>query len=351
MNKCSFGSDNHSGVHPQILKAIERVNEGYCFVYGEDGYTEGVLRQIEALLGNDCKALFVLNGTGANVVSLASFLDSFSTVLAPSCAHILEDECGAVERFSSCKITPLPHIDGKVVFDEVKAALCFGDQHKVQPKILSISLPTEFETLYTKEEIKALAELMHSVGGYLHIDGSRISNAASAMGCSVKEITYDLGCDVLSFGGTKNGLLIGEAVVIFNLKKNRKIADNLCFVRKQATQLYSKNRFIAAQFEAYLKDDLYLQMASHSNRMAKYLESCLREKLGGKIQITRPVQTNGVYLSLLPLSDEAIDALRKKYIFYIWDNRTKEVRLMCSFNTQKEFIDEFIEDLSKKGLF
>lgn len=347
MKKCSFGSDNHSGVHPLILKAIERVNEGYCFGYGEDEYTEGVLRQIEALLGNDCKALFVLNGTGANVVSLASFLRPFSTILAPSCAHILEDECGAVERFSACRITPLEQEGGKVGVQTVKEQLRFGDQHKVQPVILSISQPTEFETLYTVEEIRELADLMHSAGGYIHVDGSRISNAAAAMNMSIKEMIADTGVDVLSFGGTKNGLLIGEAVVVFNLEKNRDIADNLVYIRKQATQLYSKNRYIAAQFEAYLKDDLYLQMAAHSNSMAKYLENKLKSSpvMEKGVYFTQKVETNGVYISIGPLTDGQLDILREKYIFYIWRESIKEIRLMCSFKTTKEDIDCFVKDL------
>ncbi len=347
MNKCSFGSDNHSGVHPLILKAIEQVNEGFCFGYGEDEYTEGVLKQIEALLGGDCKALFVLNGTGANVISLVSFLKPFSTILAPSCAHILEDECGAVERFSSCRITPLPQSSGKVTPETVSEYLKFGDQHKVQPAILSISQPTEFETLYSAQEIKDLAALMHSVGGYIHVDGSRIANAAAGLGLSIKQIIADSGVDVLSFGGTKNGLLIGEAVVVFNLQKNQKIADQLVYIRKQATQLYSKNRFIAAQFEAYIKDDLYLKMADHANKMAKYLEQKIKESsvLDKGVYFTQNVETNGVYISLAPLSDFQLGALQKKYIFYVWNERIKEVRLMCSFKTTREDIDGFVKDL------
>ncbi len=349
MKQRSFGSDNHSGVHPLILKAIERANEGYCFGYGEDDYTESVLSEIETLLGGNCKALFVLNGTGANVVSLASFLKPFSTVLAPSCAHIIEDECGAVERFSSCRITALPQEGGKVRPETVKEFLRFGDQHKVQPIILSISQPTEFETLYSVEEIRALADLMHSSGGYIHVDGSRISNAAAAMNLSVKQLTADLGVDVLSFGGTKNGMLIGEAVVVFDLKKNKEMAQNLAYIRKQATQLYSKNRFIAAQFEEYLKDGLYLKMAAHSNSMAKYLESRLRASSAMQkgVYFTQNVDTNGVYISLAPLSDGQLETLRQKYIFYVWRENIKEVRLMCSFRTTTEDIDCFVEDLEK----
>lgn len=348
MKKYSFGSDNHSGVHPLIIKAIEKVNNGYCFGYGEDEYTENVLRKIEALLGGNCKALFVLNGTGANVVSLASFLHPFSSILAPEYAHILQDECGAVERFTSCRITPLPSKQGRVTPQDVKKHLEFGDQHKMQPAILSISEPTEFETLYTPAQIKALADLMHRNGGYLHIDGSRISNAVAALGKSLKEIVADSGADVLSLGGTKNGLLIGEIVVVFNLKKNKAIADNLVYIRKQATQLYSKNRFIAAQFEAYFKDNLYIKMAGAANRMAKYFEAQLKKMIksrAAQISFTQEVETNAIYLSLASLSDAQIKKLQDKYIFYVWNKETKEVRLMCSYNTTKEDVDSFVSDL------
>ena len=188
---------------------------------------------------------------------------------------------------------------------------------------------------------------MHSAGGYIHVDGSRISNAAAAMNISIREMIADTGVDVLSFGGTKNGLLIGEAVVVFNLEKNREIADNVIYIRKQATQLYSKNRFIAAQFEAYLKDGLYLEMAAHSNKMAKYLEKRLRESgvLDKGIYFTQNVDTNGVYISLSPLTDEQMSLLQEKYIFYVWRENIKEVRLMCSFKTTEEDINNFVKDL------
>ncbi len=346
--KYSFGSDNHSGVHPKILKAIEKINSGYSFGYGEDKYTEGVLDKIEKLLGGDCKALFVLNGTGANVVSISTFLKPFSTILAPHTAHIIEDECGAVERFSGCRITPIEcqkergSYNGKISPASLKQYLKFGDQHKVQPKILSISQPTENETLYTIEEIKQLSKIMHQAGGYIHLDGSRISNAAAAMKLSIKEIVAETGIDSFSFGGTKNGLLIGEVIVVFNKKKNKEFIDNLCYIRKQATQLYSKNRFIAAQFEEYIKDNLYLKMAQHANKMATYLKRKIEAI--PQIAITKKVETNAVYLAL-PFSKKDIKKLQDKYLFYMWDEEKNEARLMCSFNTTKESIDELIKDI------
>lgn len=345
--KHSFGSDNHSGVHPQIMEAIVKENNNFKTAYGDDPYTIEVLGKLEALLGGNCKALFVVNGTGANVVSLAAFVNSYHSILAPKTAHINVDECGAPEKFTGSKIIPLSSPDGKVTPGEViKSLTNFGEQHHSQPRILSISQPTELGTLYTPDEIKALADLMHSHNGYLHIDGSRISNAAAALDMPIKSFTADCGADVLSFGGTKNGLLMGEAVVVFNTDKeidkrnNGFQADILKYIRKQATQLYSKNRFIAAQFDAYLTDNLYITLASHSNAMAKHLEKLLKEI--PQVQITQKVESNAVF-AIIPkwLTEE----LLKKYYFYIWDEQTGEVRWMCSFNTQKENIEEFVADI------
>ena len=345
--KHSFGSDNHSGVHPQIMEAIVKENNNFKTAYGDDPYTIEVLGKLEALLGGNCKALFVVNGTGANVVSLAAFVNSYHSIFAPKTAHINVDECGAPEKFTGSKIIPLSSPDGKVTPEEViKSLTNFGEQHHSQPRILSISQPTELGTLYTPDEIKALADLMHSHNGYLHIDGSRISNAAAALDMPIKSFTADCGADVLSFGGTKNGLLMGEAVVVFNTDKdidkrnNGFQADILKYIRKQATQLYSKNRFIAAQFDAYLTDNLYITLASHSNAMAKYLEKLLKEI--PQVQITQKVESNAVF-AIIPkwLTEE----LLKKYYFYIWDEQTGEVRWMCSFNTQKENIEEFVADI------
>ena len=344
--KHSFGSDNHSGVHPQIMDAIVKENNNFKVAYGDDPYTCQVLSKLENLLGGNCKALFVVNGTGANVVSLAAFTSSYHSILAPKTAHINVDECGAPEKFTGSKIIPLPSPDGKITPEEVKKALTnFGEQHHSQPRILSISQPTELGTLYTPAEIKELAELMHNHNGYLHIDGSRISNAAAALELPVKAFTADCGADVLSFGGTKNGLLMGEAVVVFNTDEkctgnNAFQAEILKYVRKQATQLYSKNRYIAAQFDAYLNDNLYIKLASHSNSMAKYLEELLKDI--PQIKISKKVESNAVF-AIIPkwLTEE----LLKKYYFYTWDEESGEVRWMCSFNTQKENIEEFVADI------
>ena len=282
--KHSFGSDNHSGVHPEIMEAIVKANSEFAVAYGDDEYSQKVLREVEVLLGGECEAMFVINGTGANILSLSNLAHSSDAVLCPATAHINCDECGAPEKIIGCKLIALEHKDGKVSPETVKKHLHgFGEQHHSQPNVLSISQPTELGTLYTAEEIKALADLMHENGGYLHIDGSRISNAAAALGIPVKAFTADAGADALSFGGTKNGLLMGEIVVLFK----RAATNRALFLRKQMTQLYSKARFMAAQFERYFKDDMYLTMASHSNEMAKYLESKLIEIPDVKIFFAR----------------------------------------------------------------
>lgn len=361
--KHSFGSDNHSGVHPVIMDAIVKENAKFKKSYGEDDYTLGVLKSIEDSLGGDCTAVFVFNGTGANVVALQSFVKSYHSILAPKTAHINVDECGAVEKLSQSRIIPIKCTGGKVTAEDVKSELYgYGDQHHAQPRILSISQPTELGTCYTTDEIQQLADLMHSNGGYLHIDGSRISNAAAFMQKSIKEITVDCGADVLSFGGTKNGLLMGEAVVIFHHSdssdkdsnglplnlQNLEAAKSVKYLRKQTTQLFSKSRFIAAQFEAYLKDDFNLNLANMSNSMAQYLAKSLN---GIKdITISQNVESNAVF-AIIPrwLTEE----LQKKHYFYVWDEKTNEVRWMCSFNTTKEDIDIFVNDIktltSQKG--
>ena len=336
--KHSFGSDNHSGVHPIILEAINKQNKDFEIAYGEDNYTLGVLSKLEDLLGGNCKAFFVMNGTGANVVALSCFVKSYNSILAPNTAHINVDECGAPEVITGSKIIALKALNGKVNLRTVQEALTgFGFQHHSQPKILSISQPTELGTLYSTQEIKELADLLHQHKCFLHIDGSRISNASAALKMPIKTFTADCGIDVLSFGGTKNGLLMGEAVIIFN---NSIIADELPYFRKQACQLYSKNRFIAAQFEAYLKDDLYLKLAEHSNSMALYLADCL--KRFSEIKISKSVESNAVF-AIVP--KWISNALQKKHFFYIWDENEYELRWMCSFNTEKKDIDCFINDI------
>lgn len=345
--KHSFGSDNHSGVHPRILEAIARENSGFRVAYGDEDYTQKVLSSLENMLGGNCKAIFVFNGTGANIVSIAPFVKHYESVICPSSAHIIVDECGGPARYTGCEFFTVDCPDGKITAEQLRAQMPYEgssdkDWHHAPKRILSISQPTELGTIYTPDEIKELASIMHSHSGFLHMDGSRISNAAASLGMDIKEFTNYCGVDVLSFGGTKNGLLVGEAVVVFygpnQNPRNREIAMNeLEYYRKQTTQLYSKNRFIAAQFEEYLKDNLYLEMASHSNAMAQYLSKRLEEI--PQIRISKKTESNAVF-AILP--KELCDKLLEKFYFYIWDESTYEVRWMCSFATRKEDIDEFI---------
>ena len=331
--KRGFASDNNSGVHPQILKALEKVNQGHVTGYGNDPFTEQAIQLFKNEFGNDTEVFFVFNGTGANVVALSSLTHSFNSIVCAETAHIHEDECGAPERFTGCKLLPVETHNGKITPEQVRPHLKgFDFEHHSQPGVISISQVTEMGTLYSPEEIKALAGLAHQHGMYLHVDGARIANAAAALQLPFRTFTRDAGIDVLSFGGTKNGMMMGEAVLFFNpeLTKNTK------YFRKQSMQLYSKMRFVAAQFIAYFENGLWQQNAAHANRMAQLLA---RQVAGiPQVQITQPVDANGVF-AIVPR--EIIPQLQEKYFFYTWDEIRSEVRWMCSFDTQESDVYEF----------
>ncbi len=335
----SFGSDNHSGVAPAIMDAIIACNSGFQIAYGDDEITAKAEKLFKRDFGQETEVFFVFNGTGANILALKAMTNSYNSILCADSAHINVDECGAPEKLTGCKLIPIKSTDGKVSLKDVSGELKgFGFQHHAQPKVLSISQPTELGTIYSPEEIKALSSLMHSNNCYLHVDGSRISNAAESLRMTIKEITKDCGVDALSFGGTKNGLLIGEAVVFFR----KELANNFLYIRKQAAQLFSKNRFIAAQFVAFLENGLNIELAAKSNSMAKYLEKKLQNI--EMVRISRPVETNAVFAIIPKYMNEK---LKEKHYFYTWDEETGEVRWMCSFNTTKENIDCFVEDIVK----
>ncbi len=264
----SFASDNFASVHPKIMEALEKANAGHAMAYGADPITEEAEKRIKDLFGGEPEVFFVYNGTGANVVALRCLLHPFEAVVCAKTAHINVDECGAPEWMTGSKLITLPTEDGKLTPEQVQTALHgFGDQHHVQPKVISITQSTEYGTLYAREEMKALADLAHAHNMYLHVDGARIANAAAALGCTLKELVTDTGVDALSFGGTKNGLMFGEAIVFFK----KELGQHAKFYRKQSAQLCSKNRYIAAQFNALLTDDLWLQNAKHANAMAQRL--------------------------------------------------------------------------------
>jgi threonine aldolase len=336
--KRGFGSDNHSGISPEILQAIAAANSDHALAYGDDEWcarTEEVFRQH---FGAQAKVYFVFNGTGANVMNIDAMCRSHEAVVCAETAHINVDECGAPQRVVGCRLLTVDTPDGKLTPSLVKTRLHgFGFEHHSQPKAISITQSTELGTLYTREEIKALADLAHSHGMYLHIDGARLANAAVALGCSFKEMTTDLGVDCLSFGGTKNGLLMGESCVILNPA----LDVDLKYRRKQMTQLCSKMRFMAAQFEAYLTTDLWRRNAEHSNRMAQLLYGEVKA-LG--VRVMYPVQVNSVFVQL---PAEVWHALQQEYFFYDWDEAANVVRWMCSFDTTEEDIHNFVAALKR----
>src|ERR1700756_5286514 len=268
-----FASDNNAGVHPEIIEAIARANHGHVIAYGDDPYTRSAIAKFEEQFGAGISVFFTFNGTGANVLGLQALNRPYHGVLCSDYAHIYTDECGAPEKHTGCKLIPLPHQDGKITLDQVRHAYHgIGDQHHVQVRVISITQSTEMGTVYQPQEIQALAQFAHERTMFLHMDGARIANAAASLGQTLRQATRDLGVDVLSFGGTKNGIVGGEAVVFFRPG----LSHDFLFRRKQSMQLASKMRFISAQLAALLTNDLWLVNAQQSNRMARLLEAELR---------------------------------------------------------------------------
>lgn len=335
----SFASDNYSGAHPEILKAIQQANIGHAGAYGNDECTKRAVEKFKEHFGRNINVFFVYNGTGANVLGLKTVTESFNSIICAETAHLNADECGAPEKFTGCKLITVPTADGKISPEQIKKHLHgFGDQHHAQPEVISITQPTELGTVYSVKEIKELADLAHKNNLLLHVDGARLANAAAALNKTLKQTTADVGIDVLSFGGTKNGMMFGEAVVFFN----KNLSKNFTFIRKQGMQLASKMRFISAQFEAMLSNDLWLKSAMHSNRMAKLLAQEVMKI--PQIKITQKVEANGIF-AMVP--KKYIPILQKEYFFYVWDEETGEVRWMCSFDTTEEDIYRFVELLKK----
>jgi threonine aldolase len=329
----NFASDNNAGVHPEILDAIARANQGHVVAYGDDAYTHSAIRKFEEHFGPDIAVFFTFNGTGANVLSLQSLTRSFHSVICSDYAHIWTDECGAPEKHTGCKLIPLPHQDGKITVDAVRHAYHgIGDEHHSQPRVISITQSTEMGTVYKPEEIRALAHFAHDHDMFLHVDGARIANAAASLGQNLRQATRDLGVDVLSFGGTKNGILGGEAVVFFQPGMSR----DFLYLRKQSMQLASKMRFIAAQFEALLTNDLWRRSAEHANRMAGLLETEINRISG--VKVVWKVEANGVFAQIPPHS---IEKIKQHYFFYTWMEEESIVRWMCSFDTTEEDIRQF----------
>jgi len=345
-NYRGFASDNYAGVHPEILAAIAEANGGHQIAYGEDVYTARLGEVIKEHFGERAEVFPVFNGTGANVTALTSMLPRWGAVVSAKTAHINTDEGGAPERISGLKLLTVETPDGKLTPELIDLeAWGWGDEHRAQPLAISITQTTELGTLYTPDEIRAITDHAHSLGMTVHMDGARISNAAAALGVPLREFTTDAGIDVLSFGGTKNGVLYGEAIVVLNPDA----VEGLLFLRKLNMQLASKMRFVSAQLLALLDDDLYLRSAGHANAMAARLRGSLEAGIStGSITgllFTRPTQANAVFAILPP---GVADELRRDFRFYDWDPATREVRWMTSFDTTEADIDAFVAAITAK---
>jgi len=334
MSRRLFASDNNAGIHPDVLAAIVAANEGDVPAYGADELTAAALARFRELLGTKVEAYLVFNGTGANVLGLQALLEPWHAVICTDTSHINVDECGAPERFTGCKLLPVATPDGKLRPDDVLRQLRgIGVEHHVQPRVVSLTQSTEYGTVYTAAEVRALADLAHEHGLYVHMDGARIANAAASLDCTLREITADAGVDVLSFGGTKNGLMAGEAVVFFDPEQARRFR----FVRKQGMQLASKMRYLAAQYVALLTDDLWRRNAEHANRLARRLADGVRGLPG--VTVTQPVEANAVFAVLPPA---AIPVVQARFPFYVWDEPRHEVRWMTHWATTEADVDAFV---------
>lgn len=331
----NFASDNNSGALPEMLKSLQRVNVDHVHAYGGDEFTEIALKKFKEHFGNDIDVHFVFNGTAANVLSIKAFLKPYEAVLCAETSHLNMDECGAPEALTGCKLRLLPSPDGKIKIEDLeKQYIRLGDQHYSQPRMISITQPTEYGTVYSLEEMRAISKWAKDHNMFFHVDGARFPNAALSLGKTLKEISKDVGVDVLSFGGTKNGLFFGEAVIFFN----REYAKDFKFYRKQMMQLGSKMRFVAAQFEDYLSNDLWKKTGEHSLKMAKLLRAGLSDI--PKVEITQKTESNAVFAKL---PKEWVKVLKDKYFFYVWDENTYEVRLMTTFDTTEDQVNDFVQ--------
>ena len=330
----AFASDNWAGVHPEVLAAMAAANVGHVPSYGTDPYTHDAVARIGAELGGEAEIFLVFSGTAANVLCLQSMVRSHQAVICAETAHIYTSECGAPEKHIGCKLLAVPSPNGKITVQGIREHLHdIGNEHHVQPRAVSITQATEYGTVYTPQEIRAIADFAHANSLLLHMDGARIFNAAAFLNVPLKAITSDAGVDALSFGGTKNGLVAGEAVVFFK----RVLADDFEFRRMQGMQLSSKMRFIAAQFTALLTNGLWKRSAEHANGMARLLAGELAG-INGAV-ITQQVQANEVFVTL---PREMIPKLQKEWPFHVWNEARSEARLITSFDTEESDVADFV---------
>lgn len=333
MNKRGFASDNNAGIHPSVLLEMSNVNNGHTIGYGNDQYTDEAKQIFRDQLGEQAEVFFVFTGTAANVLGITAVTRSWNSIITAFTAHIEQDECGAPEKFSGCKVLTVDTPDGKLNPSLLARHMHgFDFEHHSQPAVISISQVTEMGTVYRPEEIRALADFAHANGMLLHMDGARIANAAVSLALPFRAFTTDAGVDILSFGGTKNGLMVGEAVCFLKPE----LAKDFKYLRKQGMQLASKMRFISAQFIAWFRDDLWKQLASHSNEMALLLAKEVENIKG--IRITQPVEANGIFV-IIP--HDIAEQLRNHYFFYPWNESASEYRWMTSWDTTEEDIISF----------
>lgn len=338
-NPRGFASDNNSGVHPRVMDAILKANDGHVVAYGGDPYTDKATQKFKEIFGSETEVFFVYNGTGANVLALKTVTESWHSILCSEVAHVNEDECSAPEKITGCKLIALPHRHGKIsVKDIAKHLVWLDDEHRAQPKVVSITQCTEMGAVYTVEEIQEIVNFCHSNNLLVHMDGARIANAAVALNMDFKECTKDLGIDILSFGGTKNGMMFGEAVLFFNPD----LVGAAKYYRKQNMQLNSKMRFIAAQFIEYLNEDVWRPNAVNANKMAQELYKGI--KSFDKVEVVHPVEANGVFAKI---PADMIPVLQKEMFFYVFDELENMVRWMCSWDTRPEDIQKFCERLAQ----
>lgn len=331
-----FASDNSATIHPDVLASIARANVGHVPSYGHDDYCHAVAGRVLTAFAAPAgaAAYFVFNGTGANVLSIRACCRPWEAVLCSSCAHLNTDEVGAPEAIAGAKLLTLPAPQGKVSVDDVERLLAVEvDEHSVEPKLLSLTQSTECGTIYSPDELRSLCEVAHRAGLLVHLDGSRLANAAAGLDCSLAAISTEVGADIVSFGGTKNGLMVGEVVVVLNPV----LTEGMLFLRKQTLQLASKARFIAAQFDALMEGELWRANAAHANAMAARLATGVAGLPG--VSVVHPVQANVVFAAL-PAG--VADRLRSEFDFYDWDAARGEVRWMCAWDTAAEDVDRFI---------
>ena len=339
-----FASDNYAGVHPEVLQALTDANEGHQVSYGEDDYTTKLTDVIREHFGARSEVFPVFNGTGANVLSLTAMMPRWGAVICSSLAHIHTDEGGAPERVSGLKLYPVSHHQGKITPEDIATeAFGFGDEHRAQPAVVSITQSTELGTVYTPSEVKDIADFTHDHDMLLHMDGARLWNAAASLGVPFSAFTSDVGVDIVSLGGTKNGIMGAEAIVVINPDA----VDGLIYLRKMGMQLASKMRFVSAQLLALFENGLGLRSATHANTMAQRLRNSLEEGIASGalsgLSFSAPTQANAVFAVLDP---EVSDRIRQTFRFYDWDRSVGEVRWMCSFDTTEEDIERFVETIT-----